>query len=229
MKKYITILILSVAVVGFAQGDRGTSDIAHGIKLRKDNFKGHAYLLNDWVSGFAVDLNGKLTEEKLLNYDIYQNKLTFKRETASDDIMVITTSSYSGFMLTDSESKRDYLFTKLDGNQFRKAKKQTKFYEIVSAPSKNVILESVKILKDPNASGWSSSRLTTKNAEFVMKTYVYVLDSNNKYSKVGISRGSLLKVFKDKKKEISNFMKQNNITINEAADMVAVVEHYHSL
>jgi len=229
MKKYFTILFLSVAIVGFAQGDRGTSDLAHGINLRKDNFKGHAYLLNEWVSGFAVDLNGKLTEEKLLNYDIYQNKLTFKKETASDDIMVVTTASYSGFMLTDPESKKNYLFTKIEGNQFKKPKKSTKFYEIAKAPSKNVVLESVKILKDPNSSGWSSSRLTTKNAEFVMKTYVYVLDSNNKYSKVGVSRGSLLKVFKDKKKEMSAYMKQNNITISEAADMVAVVEHYHSL
>ena len=107
MKKYITILFLTVAIVGYSQGDRGTSDLKHGIKLRKDNFKGHGYLLNDWVSGFAVDLNGKLTEEKLLNYDIYQNKLTFKKETASDDIMVITTSSYSGFMLTDEKTDKN--------------------------------------------------------------------------------------------------------------------------
>ena len=229
MKKYITILFLTVAIVGYSQGDRGTSDLKHGIKLRKDNFKGHGYLLNDWVSGFAVDLNGKLTEEKLLNYDIYQNKLTFKKETASDDIMVITTSSYSGFMLSDEKTDKNYLFTKLEGNKFKKPKKVTKFYEIVSAPSKNVIMESVKILKDPNASGWSSSRLTTKNAEFALKTYTYVLDANNKYAKVSVSKGSLLKVFKDKKKEVSEYIKSNNISINDPSDMVAVVDFYHSL
>jgi hypothetical protein len=228
MKNSILILAFLISLTSVAQNNRGGNSLTDGFKIMSGDMKGHPYLLNDFVNGYAIDLNGNLTEQKLLNYDIYKNNLTFKKENATEDVMVVSTSSYTGFILSD-ENKNDYLFTKIDGGKFLKPKKTTKFYQIAKAPSRNVIIESIKILKDPNASGWSSSSLTTKRAEYVLTTYVHVLNKDGLYVKVNPSKSSILKAYKDKKKEISAFINENSLNIESAQDLVPIADYYLSL
>ncbi len=228
MKTYLSILCIACTIFTYAQNDVGGNTITDGFKMQAGSLKGTPYLLSEWVSGYAVDNNGHLTEEKLLNYNIYENVLTFKPVNGSKDIMAINSNSYSGFILTNDKGE-DYLFSKIEGHQFSKAKKDTKFYQLVAPPSKNVLLETRKVLKDPNASGWTSSQNTTKRAEFQTSTTYYVLGQNKKYTKISLSNSSVAKAFKDKKKEISNYIKQNNIKIKTAADVDKVATYYHSL
>jgi len=228
MKNIFLLFTFLITLVSFSQNNRGGNSLSDGFKITSGTMKGHPYLLTDFVNGYAVDLNGNLTEQKLLNYDIYANNLTFKKVNATEDIMVVSTDTYSGFILSDA-NKNDYLFTKIEGSEFAKPKKTTKFYQIAKAPSKNVIIESVKFLKDPNASGWSSSSLSTKRAEFELKTYTYVQNKNGLFVKVKPSKSSILKVFKDKKKEIAAFISEKGLTIENAQDLVPIVDYYLSL
>ena len=102
-------------------------------------------------------------------------------------------------------------------------------YQIVSPPSRNVIVESIKKMEDPNARGWTSSSTNNKTVSFNTVTHVYVLGTNQKYIKTKPTKGSILKVFKDKKKELESFILSKNIEINEAEDLDKVVGYYHSL
>lgn len=228
MKNLISILLLSISIVAYSQNDIGGTTITDGFKMKAGALKGTPYLLTDWVSGYAVDNNGNLTEEKLLNYNIYENALTFKPVNGSKDIMAVNSDSYSGFILID-ETGKNYLFTKVDGDQFDRPKKETAFYQIVVPPSKYVLLETKKILNDPNKSGWISSQNTTKRAEFNTITTYYVLGENNFYTKISLNNSSVIKAFKNKKKEISEFIKTNNLKIQTAEDVDKVAEYYHSL
>lgn len=228
MKKIITLFLIASVCFTYAQNDIGSNTITDGFKMKSGSLKGTPYLLTEWVPGYAVDLNGKLSEQKLLNYNIYENVLTFKTIDGSDNIMAVNADGYSGFILTDT-NKKDYLFTKVEANQFTKAKKHTKFYQIIVPPSKNVLLETAKILNDPNKSGWTSAQNTTKRASYESKNTYYVLAKDDKYTKISLSNSSVLKAFKDKKKEISAYLKSNNLKIKTAADVDQVANFYHSL
>ncbi len=229
MNKTILAVILLVSAFSInAQSSRATSDLSHGYDTKKKMTQGHQFLLDDWVIGFLVDNNGKLSKRKLLNYDIYNNNPTSKTNTTTKDILVIDKNLYSGFVLKDSKNEQ-YIFSKIDAYDFESKKKETKYYQLVNAPKKTVIVESRKVMKDPNASGWSSSGLSTKAAKFVMKTSIYVLNSNNKYVKVKLSSSSISKSLKDKKKEIKAFIKQKDLKIKTASDLIPIMDYYHSL
>lgn len=228
MKNILLIFAVLITLASFSQNNRGGNSLSDGFKIKSGTMKGHPYLLTDFVKGYAIDLNGNLTEQKLLNYDIYNNNLTFQKVNASKDVMVVSTATYSGFILSD-ENKKDYLFSKIEGSKFLKTKKTTKFYQIAKAPSKNVIIESIKLLKDPNASGWSSSSLSTKRAEFALTTFTYVLNKDGLFIKVKPTKSSILKAFKDEKKKISAFINENGLSVKTAQDLVPIVDYYLSL
>jgi len=229
MKKITTLLMLVAGVLSItAQNVRATSNINDGFNINRKNTNGHQFLLDDWVIGYMVDNNGNLSEKKLLNYDIYNYNPTYKLGQNQKDILVIDRNLFSGFVLTDAEN-RQYIFSKINGDQFEDSKKEDVFYQLINAPKKNIILESTKKLKDPNASGWSSSRDNTLSAKFVLKTTAYVLDKNNKYVKVKFSSSSIANAFSDKKKEIKDFIKKQKLKIDDEYDLIPIVDYYYSL
>ena len=62
-----------------------------------------------------------------------------------------------------------------------------------------------------------------------MDTKYYILNKNKKYEEVKLKEKSLLKVYKDKKDQLSKYIKTNNIDIDSPEDMVPLVEYYLSL
>ena len=229
MKNILTVVILFIGVITIhAQGMRGTSNISDGFGINSKSTKGHQFLLKEWVIGYLVDNTGKLTEKRLLNYDIHYNKPTYKVSNDSKDVMVLDNELFSGFVLMDAK-KRRYIFTKINGDQFSRKKKDNKYYQLIDAPNKHVIQESYKELKDPNATGWSSSRDNTLRASFSLKTYYYVLNKNGKYVKVKLSSGSVAKALKDKKKQVQSFIKSNKLKFKNTNDLVKVMNYYKTL
>ncbi|NVK53685.1 MAG: hypothetical protein HWD85_12185 [Flavobacteriaceae bacterium] len=229
MKKLIaTLLLVSITFVTNSQNLRGGSSLSDGFKMNRKDTQGHQFLLNDWVEGFLVDNNGKMSSKKLLNLDIYNNNPTYKASNSQKDIFVIDNSLFSGFVLID-KNKKQYIFTKIEGNKFKRGKKETKYYQLLNAPKKSFILESIKKMKDPNASGWTSSLNNTKVAKFVKKEAYYILNSKGKYEKIKLKESHILKALKDKKKQVKAYIKSNNINIKSPADVITVLDYYASL
>ena len=229
MKNFITVLFLAFSMTFVnAQNAGGGTDISDGFKIFRSKVQGHQYLLEKWVPGFLVDMNGKVSEKKLLNYDIKNNFATYKTSNQQKEVMVINSDLYSGFLLTGADNKR-YLFSKIAGDAFKKPKKMTKFYQLINSPSKRIILESKKNFKDPNASGWAASNGSSVAAKYTLSKSLYVLNRAGKYVKIKASASSLTKALKDKKKELRNYIKSNNISIKNASDLIPVVDYYHSL
>jgi hypothetical protein len=227
MKQLIFVLFIFSSIIAISQSDRGTSNIGDGFTSKKGAIKGHPYQFQNWEKGYLLDANGTLSEEKLLNYDILNNQLTFK-DDASGEVLVIDSNDYSGFMVSDSKNE-NYNFSKIKGSVFKKQQKVDKYYQLVDGNSKLVILESSKQLKDPNASGWSSSSLSTKSAEYVLSTNIYILDNSNTYIKVKASKPSILKALKNKKTAIEKYIRDNNLSIKSESDLVPILKFYHSL
>lgn len=229
MKKIMSfILLVTITFVANSQNLRGGSSLSDGFQINRKGTQGHQFLLENWVEGFLVDNNGKLSSKKLLNLDIYKNTPTYKFSNSQKDIFVLDNSLYSGFVLID-KNKKQYIFSKIDGKKFKRAKKETKYYQLLNAPKKNLILESVKKMKDPNARGWSSSRDNTLSAKFIKKDNYYVLNNSGKYVKIKLKESSLVSALKDKKRQIRAYIKSKNMKIKTPADVIAVLNYYHSL
>lgn len=229
MKKIISFLLLvSVVFVTNGQNLRGGSSLSDGFKINRKGSQGHQFLLDNWVDGYLVDNNGKLSSKKLLNLDIYNNDPTYKVSNSQKDVFVIDGNLFSGFVLVD-KNKKKYIFSKIDGKDFKKTKKTAKYYQLINAPNKNIIIEVAKKLKDPNASGWSSSKDNTLSAKFVKKETYYILNNSGKYVKIKLSSSSLTKALSDKKLQIRSYIKSNNIKIKTTDDVITVLNYYNTL
>lgn len=227
MKTYLLLLLCSITAISYAQNTRGTGTLSNDFSLKKNGTKGHVYLLNDWSEGIIVESNGNQKTVALLNFDIFNNQLTFKSHKTDTNAKVFSTAAHNGFSISDEHGK-NFEFIKIEGSKFLKSKKETGFYQSLLSEN-TIIVEHRKKLNDPNASGWSSSSTTTKSAEYQTYENTYALNKQGKYVKVQQSQGSVLKALKDKKKELANYIKQEHLNIKKTSDFISLVNYYHSL
>jgi len=64
---------------------------------------------------------------------------------------------------------------------------------------------------------------------FKDKTTLYVMDQDGKLIELPNSKGGKLKVFKDHKKEVKQFIKENKLNINKENNLVKLVTYYNNL
>lgn len=229
MKNLLFILSFMLCLGATAQSANNTNSVSGGFRLGIKNPNGHQFLINDWHEGNLVKNDGGVTDKMLINYDLVDNAVVLmKTENGETKFIKLDNSEYTGFVITDSKNQV-HIYSKIDGNKFNKAKKENKFYSLINAPEKSIILETVKTFKDPNRSGWNSTTNTNKRGEYKTKTEVYVLTNNGKYTKVKLSNKGVEKALKDKKNQISTFLKQKNISIKKVGDLIPVIRYYKTL
>jgi len=229
MKKISIITLFLIALNTFSQSANNSNSFGSGFRIGIENQKGHPYLQNDWYSANLVKNDGTLTEKTLLNYNLTENILvSLKVVNGEKTFNKLEKENYSGFIITDDKNKV-HLYTKLPGTAFNKKKSEDKFYLIIDAPEKNIIVEIIKDYEDPNANGWSSSTLSTKRGGYKEKSKTYILNNNGKYENVKLNNKSITKVFEDKKKELKTYISKRNIKIENASDLIPVIQYYKTL
>lgn len=226
MKAILSLVLIFSSFLVSGQHDTGTNSISDGYRTTRGGVKGHPFFLDEWVVGYGIQADSTLTQPEMFNYDIHQNNLTYRTGNGSKDIMVVTNESLIGFILKNKGSQ-DITFLKLKGDQFEKNKKENKFYMVLDPATKNVIVEPIKELDDPNASGWAASSTNTKSAEYDYKENIYILNNNGKYEQVNLKKSSVLKALKDKRNEVSRYISSQNIQFNSAEDLLPILEFYH--
>lgn len=227
MKSILIFIIAAMSTLVSAQNDRGSTRLSDGFKITRGEEKGSPFLLAEWVLGYGINKDSTLTPPMLLNYDISGNNLTYRIGEGQEDIMKVT-EDYMGFVLK-GEGIPDMAFMKLDGSQFEKSKKESKYYLIAKAPSKKVVVEQIKSFDDPNSSGWAASSSNNKVGEYKYKEKLYILNKEGKYSEVKSNKSSILKLFKDQKKKVSDFISSEDLDLNLLNDLVRVTEYYYTL
>jgi len=229
MKKHLIILTLIGSQLAFSQitSNTGAANMSDGLSLRQTDIKGSPFFIDDWRMGSVINIDGSFKDQKELIYNLFNNNLFLKIGEGAKDYMSLEYKTIAGFILYSADKTQSFVFTKISGNMFEDSKDDEKFYEQASPQSKKVIVEHLKIFKDPNASGWTSSRYNNKGGEFNDISKVYVLAKDGIYYKISVKEKSLLSLFKDKKDELEDFIKNKNIKIKDAIDLVPIVEFYH--
>ncbi len=208
---------------------QGTSSMGDGLFMSQGDVKGSPFFLEGWTKGTVYKDDGEFKDNQELVYNLFNNTLFLKIGIGLNDHMALTTKDISKFILYDNNGTKSYLFLKIEAEKFNDNKKNIFFYEAVDPKSDKVIIEHSKTFSDPNISGWQSSRYNNKAGEFKDLTKVYVLNKNLKYEKVNPNENAILKLFKENRKQIEEFIDSKGIKIRQASDLVAIVEYYHSL
>lgn len=226
MKKLFSVICIFSSLLLSGQNDIGSSNIKDGYKATRDGVKGHPFFLEEWVVGYGIMPDSSLTKPEMFNYDIHQNNLTYKTGDGANDIMTVTNESLIGFILKDKGG--DKTFLKINKQHFDKNKKENKFYLVLDSSTKYVILEPIKKLDDPNASGWSASSSNTKSAEYDYKENLYILNGDHKFVLIKLNKSSVLNALKDKRSDISNFISSKNIDLDDPKDLIQIMQFYHN-
>jgi hypothetical protein len=172
------------------------------------------YDAKDWQTG-EVDYDGILYKNVPMKYDIYK-----------DEVVVQLYNKFSMFALLSDKvhdfSFGNHHFIRIEADQLPDNSDllKTGFYDQLYNGKTELLARREKSLQS------SSNTATTSETSFLAKDD-YFLKKGNVYYKVS-SKGSILKVLKDKKKELQQYLKQNHINYrdNHEDAMVKLASYY---
>jgi hypothetical protein len=170
---------------------------------------------NDWSPGQVVLKDNTEITDRMLRYDIYHRQMQFacNGDTAAfgnpGEIETITfndhTFIYDEFLCKDGKRK-DFLELLADGDY------RLLLYRCIS----------VKYIEECSEPGYESRK------EQYFETEKYFISMNHQTAvPLPEKRNDLIAVFADKDKDIKSFIKDNNIKLNQQADLVKLVKFYN--
>ncbi|MFV9483079.1 hypothetical protein ACNI3T_04535 [Christiangramia sp. ASW11-125] len=221
-----TLLLIILCLTVQSQNPTNSGNLSDGFKITRSSPKGDPFLSSEWYVGYGINKDGSTTRPQQMNYDIYGNNLVYKTGTNGEPMKLLD-DSISGFILKDKNT--ELLFSKIEGSKFEKTKREDRYYHVVSPPSNYVIVEYIKDLNDPNASGWVSSKDNTLSAEYELDTNYYILNRADQYVEVRLKRNHILKALKDRKDQLKTYIDSNNIDFESILDLVKILEYYYTL
>lgn len=215
-------VILEIASANFykAIGQESRLYNGHEYQPYDPQIKNNALFPSDaktWAIG-DVDYDNITYAGVPMMYDIYK-----------DAVVVQLYNRFSMFTLL-SERVHDFSFSghhfiRIEADQIadNKAELTTGFYDQLYAGKLEILAKRRKTLQN-------SSNAVAAPETFFSETNEYYLKKGNIYYKIG-SKGSILKLLKDKKSELQKHLKQNNIRYadNPEFGMVKIASYYDQI
>jgi hypothetical protein len=230
---------LSIFFIGRAFGQAASADsvnlqpaVSHFYKSIGEEsrlYNGHEYLPYDpqIKSSALFPYDAKTWATGNINYDdiVYRN-VPMMYDVYKDAVIVLLYNKFSMFSLL-SERVHDFTFSnhrfiRLDADQIsdNKLGLATGFYEQLYAGKIEILAKRSKSLQS------TVNTIATPETYFHEKNNYY-LKKGNAYYKIG-SKGSVLKILKDKKSELQKFLKQNSIHYgDDPEDAMAKMASYY--
>jgi len=175
------------------------------------------YDAKSWTAG-AVDYDGVDYKNVPIMYDVYK-----------DVVVALLYNHFSMFSLL-SERVHDFSFSghhfiRLNADQINNDKSgiTTGFYEQLYAGKTEILAKRKKTLQN-------SSTAVAAPETFFEESNNYYLKKGNTYYKIS-SKGSILKILKDKKNELQKYFRQNNINYGDNPEyaMAQMASYYDHL
>jgi hypothetical protein len=185
--------------------------------LRIKNTALFPYDAKTWATG-EVNYDGVTYNGVPMMYDIYK-----------DAVVVQLFNHFSMFTLL-SERVHDFSFSghhfiRIDADQIsdNKAALTTGFYDELYAGKLQIVAKRRKTIQN-------SSNAAAASETFFSETNDYYLKKGNMYYKIN-SKGSVLKLLKDKKSELQKYLRQNGISYvdNPEFAMVKIASYYDQI
>ena len=223
-KKILTLFALLFTITAFAvaQGtDYGVDYYRNGENeiIRKGVYAevdGSPLLYEAWLPAKVTTTNGKVYDNVKLNYNIYEDMLTFVYDTA-DKPLKFQEQVKSFILYTPGALTFASNFPAVDKQS------TTSFYQVLSGNGKTALLKkylkSLNVIKNYNST--ETKRFQDANAYYVYK--------DGKMLKIGKSKSDVLAALADKKEQLDAFAKQSNINFKKDEDLAKLFDYYLSI
>ena len=207
----------------------GTAPMIWRVDTRYEGLRGTPYFQPGWAKGQIELTNGRKYTNVPIKFDAHRQALILLRPKQGNDSIIIDQRTVSLFRLTASADAdgRDYMFrryptAKADDPVVRDG------YFLVLYEGKTSLLKRVskKIQTADYKSAYSSG---VRYDNYTDENTYYLLKSDNKLTKIKLSKKSLLDALSDKGDALRAFIDSRRIAVKVENDAVTVVQHYDSL
>ena len=231
MHKFLFLFLLPLSLLAQNSLD-ATINLQQGSSFnltKKSNIEGTPYLFEDWQSGNIIQNDTNYIPKAKLQFNAYSNEIIIGDSRFSDKGFYVTDKSVTGFVI-----KNDVFFTtyqKINGSQFLSPKSKNLYYETITDVKNKkpyLIIEHQKVIFDPSISN-SAAIDTNEASEYKLKKQYYILNKDNKYVKINLSKRSVFKIFKDKNSEMKSYLKKHSFKFKNKEKLNEFVIYYHSL
>jgi|GEM_PF-6252923 len=198
------------------------SQLTTSYDYQKNNnlINGSPYLDDDFLDGKLYEKDSLVKSNISLRYNILNDQIEIKDPNINKGneygallkeisitakILFKNFKYFPGFINPSDGSTGSYLEVLEKGNDYKLLKKYSvKFQPKVEARSQY----------EP-----------AKKAEYVQKTYYYVLDNNGKFIEFPNRKSQLYKTFKSQKKELKSFMRKTRIDLDDEKGILRVFNY----
>jgi hypothetical protein len=177
---------------------------------------------SEWTIGTAIDSKGSRYENIPLRYNAYEDVLEVKRD---ETVLIVERDNISSFEFfkSDEMGNREYYFFKTGvmlGIEDEKG-----YFRVIYEGNKFKVLEKLKTIQiKVTPAAYGQSDIT----KFVEKNESYMF-SNKGIEKIRLSQKSLLNTFPEKKDAIKDYIKENDLNINDVSDLQKACSFINSL
>ena len=179
--------------------------------LEYDDIKGSPYLEEEYLTGHVVLMGHKATEDITLQFDIYSHEFFYVND--KEEELVLDLKSIREIHMTGKEES--YTFKRVN------PRKPTRFYEVLYEGDGIHIYNNI----DMNFYEGKEQGITRIEPRFSRRDNYYVFKKGQEPVKVKLKKKDILKLFsKEKKKEMEDYAKTNNIKFKKAKDFKKVFD-----
>lgn len=182
--------------------------------------KGTPYAFSDWSSGEISTTNQTSIKYDKIQFDLERNQVLVYSE-GSQVPTKFPSNEIISLKANDSKSVRN--FATIHSDEFED-KKEGKLYEVVSNKNDLLIKETTKYVSESN----DTSNEGAKKMIYKKRTIYYIKDKSGKYVKTKLNKKHIMKLLKDKEKDVKTYISKNKLSFNET-DVPKILEYYHSL
>ncbi len=225
----------------YAQSDDGAAAQQNLNKLTEDGYMGPVqifdnryagvhgtpYLTEEWMEGIVYFNNGKETPFPKIRYDAYQDEILAQKNQQQE--MVLLKGQIKGFQLLEKDNA-PLIFKKATAmDELPIAVENDQFVQILFEEMRiGLYAVHKKLFIKANFQGAYSAGNNYDEFSEVLSTY-FVKMANGELTEVKLNKRSVLKAFDNYKSEIAAFIKDQNPRFEQPADLVKIVQYYHSL
>lgn len=226
MKAQLLILILLLPILTPAQivsnedKERNAAlrnDVVRTFDSRYEGVKGFPFLFNKWIKGEISFLDGKTKLSIPIKYDIYKDEV---RVLSAKDSMILLDGSVASFTLLKDNKPlvfRYLVFT--DKNGFL----QNGFFQVLyEGKWKLFARKKVNLIEADYKGAYSTGK---KYDEFQSKPDVFFISKGGEWWKIKIKKKDIVKVFKNKSKEIDEFLATRKGKFKTAEDLIKLLSY----
>ncbi|AFL80360.1 hypothetical protein Aeqsu_0857 [Aequorivita sublithincola DSM 14238] len=232
MKRLLIIgLIALTAISGYSQANNSNYDIyARTIDINQKSLafglteaefsaiKDEAYSNPNFLQGKIFQGDQLIKDDVPMRYNAFADEIEIKKNNTSENYSALIKDPNIFVKIV----KDIYVFVPLNGSN----EKGGYFNVLSDGKTYDLYKKTTAVFREPK-----KARTTYEKdmpPSFV-KTTIYYLVQNGTFLEMPNSKSKVLKMMSNKKDEIKDYIKQNNLDIDKEADMIKLVSYFDSI